>query len=227
MQIQNKTSPIIALIGATGKTGRSILKGALERGYTVKALVRATNKLEPNNKLSLIKGSISDLVAVKELTIGADLIISCFGTVKKPNYIVEKGIATIITAIQSQNSSPRFIHLSAVGLGDSKQQCKKSFLWSLVVKIIFPLVGKKVFADMERGENLILKAKNINSLIVRAAVLNNKAVVDYTVQSAEGKVGKIFISRAAVAEFMLDVIENTTYDASAISLFQKCKKNGI
>ena len=157
--------------------------------------------------------------AVKKLIEGADVILSTLGTNKKPNYIVERGVSVIFQAIQSSNSKPRFIHMSAVGLGDSKAACKKSLLWSFIVSVTFPLIGSEVFADMERAEDLIIKTQNVDSVIMRAAILNDKPTRGYKVHQSDEAVGKMFISRQDIAVFMLDCVNDTSYDGQAVSLF--------
>ncbi len=217
---RSETAPIVALVGATGRTGKCVLEGALKRGWKVRALARNPDKLEAANDLTVIKGSITDLEAVKELVKGADVVLSCLGTSQgSKSYIVEGGVRMILKAIQLQQPKPRFIHMSSVGLGDSKRQCRKS-LWSfLSIYVAFPLIGKGLFADMERAENLILAAKDIESVIVRPAILNNKEGRGYKALTVKDRVGKALISRRDVAAFMLDTVVDRSNDGRAISLF--------
>ena len=216
----NEELPTIAIIGATGATGKYVLQAAIDRGYKIKVLARTPAKLDVfKDKIEIIKGSIDDLDAVKTLFNGVDVVLSSLGTNKKPNYIVEKGVRVMLQAIQSSNNKPRFIHMSAVGLGDSVLQCKKSWLWTFIVKVSFPLIGSELFADMERAEQLIIHTKDINAVIMRAAILNNKSPRGYIVHTSDEPVGKMFISRQDIAAFMLDCVDDNSYDGKAISLF--------
>lgn len=216
----NNQKLTIAIIGATGATGKYVLQGALDRGFNIRVLARNPDKLHSfKDQIEIIKGSIDDLEVIKRLVSGVDAILSTLGTTKKPNYIVEKGVRVILQAIQSVDSNPRFVHMSAVGLGDSKLQCKKSFIWSFIVAATFPLIGRELFADMERAENLIIEAKDVNSIIMRAAILNDKSPRGYKVHNSEDRVGKMFISRQDIAAFMLDSVKDSSYDGKVISLF--------
>ncbi len=87
------------------------------------------------------------------------------------------------------------------------------------VKVSFPLIGSELFADMERAEQLIIQAKDVDSIIMRAAVLNNKPARGYIVRNSAESVGKMFISREDIASFMLDAVTDTSFDGKAISLF--------
>jgi len=217
----SKNTSVVAIIGGTGQTGRWVLEGSLQRGYVVRALARTPSKLEENRNLTVIKGDVSNLESLIELVKGVDVVISCFGTVKKPHYIVESGIRVIIEAIKTQENKPKLVHISAVGLGDSRTACKNSLVWSMVVNWVFPLVGKEVFSDMERGEELIMDSKDLNFVIARAAVLSNKKAQGYEAQNAQEPVGKMMISRQDVADFMLDAVEEKLYDGQAISIFSR------
>lgn len=216
----NQKIHTIAIIGATGATGKQVLEGAMARGFKIRVLARTPAKLESvKDSIEIVKGSVDDLAVVKQLIDGVDVVLSTLGTSKKPNYIVEKGVKVILQAIEASQNKPRFIHMSAVGLGDSKEQCRKSWLWYLIVKLTFPLVGSELFADMERAEELIVRTEVVNYVILRAAILNDKEARGYVVRRTEEAVGGMFISRKDIAAFMLDVVKDTTYDGKAISLF--------
>jgi len=212
---------IVAIIGATGATGKYVLEGALKRDFEVRVLARTPSKLADIKNIDIVKGSVSDLEAVKKFVAGTDIVLSCLGTTKPPNYIVESGVTTILKAIQAQETKPRFVQMSAVGLGDSRPQCEKSWIWYLIVKLSFPMIGSELFADMERAENLMFAAKDVQSVVARAAILTHKNAKGYKVQTAEEKVGKMLVSRRDIAAFMLDIVTDTKYDGKAVSLFSQ------
>lgn len=67
----------IAILAASGRTGRLITEEALDKGYSVSAFVRDSKKLAPKENLAVIKKDIFRLDA-KDLQ-GFDVIIDCFG----------------------------------------------------------------------------------------------------------------------------------------------------
>ncbi len=46
------------LLGSTGRTGKWVLKEALEHGHTVHAVVRQAHKLEPQAHLRVFEGDV-------------------------------------------------------------------------------------------------------------------------------------------------------------------------
>jgi putative NADH-flavin reductase len=65
----------IAIIGATGYTGRNIMDEALSRGYDVIAVARDTSSLKPSEHLQLRTGSIYDNDFIDKLAADSDVII--------------------------------------------------------------------------------------------------------------------------------------------------------
>lgn len=66
----------IALIGATGRAGSSILRELSARGHDVTAIVRHPDKVPALNKVVAKKGNVSDKVALAGLLKEHDVVIS-------------------------------------------------------------------------------------------------------------------------------------------------------
>ena len=62
--------PSVAVVGATGRVGRHVFQGALDRGFKVRALVRNPDKLSAVGDATVIQGDISDPERVRELVDG-------------------------------------------------------------------------------------------------------------------------------------------------------------
>lgn len=84
--MEMSTHRAILLLGATGLLGHNVLLELLDRGYTVRALVRSATRLQLDNehlqsdRLQIIEGSLlsdSDLQRAAE---GCDAIVNCAGT---------------------------------------------------------------------------------------------------------------------------------------------------
>ena len=211
---QNKT---IAIIGATGRTGKYVLSECLERGYAVRVLVRDASKIQPNDQITVIQGNVNAQQALEELIKGADILVSTLGAAKASDAgIVQMSVKNILSVLNSSSDQPKYIHMSAFGLGDSKEQCKKSLLWRFISSIGFKLIGQKLFDDMEVAESLVL-ASSGNFVVLRPSVLNEKPKQGYLV--SDDKVGAMQISRLDVATFIVDMVESSKYDKKAVSLF--------
>lgn len=82
----------LAIIGATGYVGTSILSEALSRGHTVTAIVQNPDKLPNDAKLTPVKADVGDTEALKSLIAGHDAIISAFNPGKDESGVGRRSI---------------------------------------------------------------------------------------------------------------------------------------
>ncbi|WP_395447202.1 NAD(P)-dependent oxidoreductase [Aminobacter sp. UC22_36] len=68
----------IALIGASGFVGTTILKEAASRGHKVTAIVRSPEKVAQFDGVTAVKADASDAEALKAAISGCDIVISAF-----------------------------------------------------------------------------------------------------------------------------------------------------
>ena len=190
----------VVILGATGGTGRELVKQALELGHDVTAFVRDPSKLKlEHEKLSLVQGNMLDAASLEKAVAGKDAVISALGSpgLGKSTDLSE-GTANIIR-VMDNTGVKRLIFESTVGIDDSRDHAP----W-IARKFFFPVVLKNIFADKEIQERYI-KASDLDWTIVRPARLTNgPRTSNYRIGNEinENAVSKT-ISRADTAEFML------------------------
>ena len=197
----------ILIFGSTGKTGRELVKQALEQGFEILAFARTPEKLDdlkhPN--LSVLKGDITNYESVEQATEKAEVVISALGspTLKK-NTIVSNGTKNIIKSM-NKFGIKRFICMTALGAGKSRGEPGFFFTY-----IFVPLVIKNVMADIEIQETYIMQS-NLDWTIVRPVGLTNGKKRDVYKHSEKIEKLTLRISRADVADFILKQIESKEY----------------
>ncbi len=198
----------LLVFGATGGTGREIVKQALEAGHEVSAFVRNPAKLDLTHEmLKLIQGDIRDVSSVTGAVPGHDAVLSALGSpgLGKSNELSE-GTKRIVSAM-SEFGVKRLIFESSIGIGDSRRHAGLFARW-----VFFPLVVKNIFADKEIQERYIMES-TLDWTIVRPGRLTNgprTGVYRHGSQINENAVGGA-ISRADVATFMLQQLSDNTY----------------
>lgn len=112
---------VIALFGATGRTGRRVLVRALAAGHEVRALVRDPAELGvAHDRLTVIPGDVLDPAAVARTIAGSDAVLSLFGQVKgSPRTLQAEGTRAIVNAMRRHGVS-RLVTLSGGGLAPSR-----------------------------------------------------------------------------------------------------------
>src|SRR6188768_4539178 len=109
----------IAVVGATGATGRRVVAQALAQGHFVTAIARHPEQLSCADRLSLVQGDVLSPGGLTGALDGAEAVISCIGPDKNlsPGTLMSAGVANILTECKRANVR-RFIMQSGIGLSD-------------------------------------------------------------------------------------------------------------
>jgi putative NADH-flavin reductase len=199
----------IYIIGGTGKTGRELIRQALELGHSVTALVRNPARLKiKHQKLSVIKGNVLDLKSFEPSMKGHDAVLSALGHKRYiiKTSILSKGTKNIIVAMQNQHVK-RFICITSLGINDSR--FKLGLYYSLFT---IPFILLFYFLDKSKQEKIIIESDLEWTIIRPGQLTNGKKKGNYKHGSNVGNyLLTKMISRADVADFMLKQITDKTY----------------
>jgi putative NADH-flavin reductase len=199
----------VLIVGATGGTGRQLVTQALERGYAVTALVRDPSRLQIDHaQLTVIRGDVLDEGSVEAAMRGQEAVLSALGHKRyfHPTRILSEGTRNILRAMETHDVS-RLVCETSLGIGDSAG--RMGLYYTLfVIPVILPFY----FWDKTRQERMIEESR-VEWVIVRPGVLTTG---DKRGRFRHGRhVGGFFmtvrISRADVADFMLDQLTSETY----------------
>lgn len=156
----------VVIFGASGRTGREVLRQGLAAGHRVTAFVRNSARLAVLTEgLTVVTGELSDQDAVARAVCGQDAVISTLGVSKalRRDPAVVNGIAQIIDAMQS-SAVLRLVYLSFVGVRDSRPYAGG------ITRHIAARVLRNEIVDHERKEQLIRRS-TLEWTIVRAPKL--------------------------------------------------------
>lgn len=195
----------IALFGATGGIGNEIMSQALEAGHEVTVLVRDPAKMPLHqDKLYMVVGDVLDPEKVEETLAGSEAVCCTLGnTNNNPDFVVSEGTRHIIEGMTKQ-SIRRLVVVSALGVGESREQVALAF------KMIMKTVLRKVYEDKERQEQLV-RQSDLDWIIVRPGGLTNgPATGEYQFGLDSSLVGGQ-VSRADVAAFVLQQLTDNTF----------------
>ncbi len=198
----------LLIFGATGGTGRELLKQALDQGHHLVAFVRDPTKLEefqsPN--LRVIRGDVLDSAATESAVAGQEAVFSTIGTGARRSTLREDGTRNIIMAMEKAGVR-RLICQSSLGVGNS--HANLPFFTKYIIVSVFL---RHAFADHERQEAIVKKSA-LDWTIVRPPHLTDGSKTgvyrhgfSITDRQIKGK-----ISRADVADFMLKQLTEDTY----------------
>ncbi len=114
-------SKTIAITGATGFVGSTIIRLLVSQGWRVRALVRSSNKLEQfiGCQIDWIYGDLANPESLVSLVESAHAVIHCAGTVRGSHlsdFIAAnvEGVYNLVAAILESSSPPRLLLISSL-----------------------------------------------------------------------------------------------------------------
>ncbi|USX53654.1 NAD(P)-dependent oxidoreductase [Lentzea sp. HUAS12] len=194
----------VAVLGATGATGRQVVSAALARGHHVVALVRRAGTLAPAANLDeVVWPDVADTTALARALPGADVVISALGGADRgPTTVCTDGIRSAVAAMKAAEVD-RLIAVSAHGVLETHDK-------SLYSVAVWANVAERM-RDKETMEPLIT-ASGLRWTIVRPPKLaDHDAIGRYRTGTDLPIRLWSSIGRADLAAFLLDEAETPRY----------------
>ena len=208
----------VVIFGATGKTGKAIVKQALVQGHEVTAFVREPSKMTlPNettpakDRLSFVIGDVFDFSAVKQAVQGQEAVICSIGSNSLAKTTVRgEGTANIVKAMKEDHVD-RLIVVSAMGTGESWSEL------SFTNKLFYATLLRSSRRDHEAQE-AVVKESSLIWTIVRPSGLTDGALTgSYAIgETIQGESSQI--ARADVAHAILKELDENAFVRMAVTI---------
>ena len=196
----------VLVLGATGGTGRLIVRDALAKGHVVKALVRSKAAADLPGA-ELIEGDARDGAALQRALEGSDAVVSALGTGMGFSEVTLLTVATrALVSAMKHTGVRRLVCISALGVGDSKGH--GGFVFD---RLFQPLLLSHAYKDKESQEATI-RASALDWVVVRPTQLTNhpaRGSVRALTELTGFHGGKI--ARADVAKFVVEQLTTDTW----------------
>lgn len=208
---QNPTRVLI--VGATGGTGRQLVAQALERGHVVTAFVRNPTALRvEHSRLHVMRGDVLDYPSVEAAMQTQEVVLCALGHKRffQPTRVLSEGTRNILRAMEARGVR-RLVCETTLGIGDSAWRMGLPY-----TLFVIPFILPFYFWDKTRQERLIA-ASRVTWVIVRPGALTDGAKRNsYKHGPRVGSVVRtVRISRADVADFMLNQMTDNAYVSAA------------
>ena len=190
----------VLVIGATGPTGKEIVKQGLAQGHEITALVRDASKMASGDpKLHALAGDVLNPADVDAAVAGQEAVVCSLGTgvTFKHVTLFSHGTRHLLDAMR-KHAVRRIVAITGIGAGDSRGH--GGFFYDRVIE---PTLLRTIYEDKDRQEDL-LRHSDRDWIIVRPAQLTNDAPKGvYRVLLDLTRIKASQIARADVAEFVL------------------------
>ncbi|HKX03543.1 MAG TPA: SDR family oxidoreductase [Methylomirabilota bacterium] len=205
----------ILVLGATGPTGRLVVRGGLSGGHEVTALVRnPASFAEGHERLRVMQGDARDPAAVAGAVEGQDAVLSILGqpfSPTRPVTLFSEAARNVLEAMR-HHGVRRFIGVTS-GATSPRLESGSPFEW-----LFKTVIGRTAYADMRRMEALVTSAE-VDWTIVRPARLDDRPP-SHQYRVAPGYVvpGMFWTARADLAELLVRVVSDDLYVRQAIAI---------
>ena len=209
----------IVIFGASGFSGKAILKEALAQNHQVTILVRSNVGVAFRDKnLKVVEGNLLDKEIVNQILHDQDAVIQCLGVGGKgdgkPTTFISDATKIIVEEME-KNKVKKLIAMSNVGAGNSI-----AFQPWIFNKIILPYFMKwlKVIIDDKNKMEPIIMNSRLDWTIVRCPNIVDKPMKGNCKATLEGKGLKLSVTLGDMAAFMINQITDNTFLKQAPSI---------
>ena len=196
----------VVVFGATGSVGRHVVEQGLARGHDVTAFVRDPPGLDlAHEGLTVFRGDVLDAASVERAVRGQGAVLCSIGAGRKGR-VRSEGTRNIVRAMEGAGVR-RLVCQTTLGTGESSGNL--NFFWK---HFMFGLLLRDAFADHEQQEAHARRSALDWTIVRPAAFTDGGRTGEYRHGFSPSKKGlKLKISRADVAEFMLDQLTDDAY----------------
>jgi putative NADH-flavin reductase len=197
----------VAVLGATGGTGRLVVEAALRRGHPVTALARQPVDLAVRHaELRTVQGDVLGTGSCQQVVAGADGVVSALGIGmhRHATTVYSQGTSNLIRAMTAA-SVRRLVVVSTASI--EPHSIRRPAEWLVARVLLHPLL-RRPYADMAAMERLVRQC-DLDWTIVRATRLTNGPATGRFRVAVDAKLpGGWTISRADLSEYLLDLLED-------------------
>jgi biliverdin reductase / flavin reductase len=207
----------VAIFGATGGTGRIMIRKALERGHEVTAAARNPSALlGGHERLRVVKADVMQPQTPEAVVEDQDAVITSVSVGnalkegRKPTPLFSEGTRNVIAAMERQGVR-RLVCLSSRAVEPDPA------LGIIYGKIMRPLLFKEMYADMSRMEREA-RSSGLDWIIVRPSTLTDAPASGRYILGIDRIPKGWRIPREDVAELTLDQLDDDRYLRRAIAI---------
>lgn len=205
----------IVVFGATGRAGGQVVSEALRRGHEVTGIDRRSESVvQPAPGLTIVTGDVMKPGEVAEIVRAQDAVVSTIGPRESgPTTVAASSSRSIVEALHGTGVR-RLVVVSASGFhtdGDGP----------MTKALVKPMLGRFLrhgFADMRVMEELVMGSDTDWTIVRPPMLTQGRATRNYRSAIGVNVRGGIRISRADLADAILNALDDPTTIHQSVSV---------
>ena len=199
----------VLIFGASGRTGRELVRQAIAAGHDVTAFVRNPAAFTAADRLHVATGDVHDPAAVNIAMIEQQAVLSALGGTLSDEDLLPRSMENILAAMKRHNVR-RLVVLGAAGAVESTLKRMPALSRTLFRSIIGTLL-KKPFKSQRAMQQLIRASDTDWTIVQPPRLLNQPATGKIRVDGDALPEKGSRISRADLAAFMVAQLESSEW----------------
>lgn len=200
----------IVVFGASGGTGRELVRQGLAQGHEVTAFVRNRESMAGVPEVRVVAGDARDPGAVATAVQGQEAVVSALGSRSLRDSTLLPTAMTGILAAMRQHGVRRLIVLGAAGAWPGASS-KVSGVGKTIVALLRLTLLRRAFAAQRAMQELIFRSETDWTIVQPPFLLNEPGRGAYRVDGDGLPPRGRRIARADVAAFMLAQLGSTDW----------------
>jgi uncharacterized protein YbjT (DUF2867 family) len=213
----------IAVIGATGGSGRAAVEFLLAAGHQVTAFARTPERLGMDHpSLRLQSGDALSPSDVERAVAGQDAVVVTLGITENPLRVRVLGPAKTPLDVRSRGTEHviagmrrhgvrRLIVQTSYGVGTTRERLR------FVDRLFFALLLKPQIADTE-VQNQLVSECGLEWTLIQPVHLTDAADDAMPFASASGETARMSLSRRSVGRFLASTAESSGFVGQTVAL---------
>lgn len=191
----------IAVLGASGKTGRPLVADAVARGWRVRALVRDASRAPPGAEP--VVGDATDAEAVARVVRGADAVVILLGHApgSAPD-VITRGVENAVAAMRAEGPR-RVVMLTGGGVAALGDRPK---MMDIIMRFALRRLQPALLADAAKARD-VLASSGLDWTVVRVGRMQERPARGRVRVGVVGTTRPL-IPHADAAAFILDLVES-------------------
>lgn len=206
----------VLVIGATGGSGRAVVRELLDRGHDVTAVSRHATGLDDQPRLRRVDADATVEGELAPLVTDADAVVVCLGITENPlrvrlrgaantpDDVRSRGTQVVVDAVQQSQAADgrtrRLVVQTSFGVGPSREHLP------LAARIFFAVLLKPQIADTERQEQVV-RGSGLEWVLVQPVNLSDDDEPGALHVSTEPETIGMSVGRGQVATVLADAVE--------------------